>query len=197
MNESWTLYTYCKKFYICYTFMKRVEYIRSSVNMMIALLLICSIVCNSFVSAPYNSTVYKLVCLENPNSHSQPVTPLPEKVESENDYKHQIHFFFIQQLITFIPLNSPELRHSHFDAFCFHGNIPGIPLFLSKRSFLIWPDRQLSAVRHPPIIFFYSFFQSVTLLISIQNIVWTRKILFLVSTKYCMNWSIIYQLRHR
>jgi hypothetical protein len=118
--------------------MKGVEYIRSSVNLMIALLLICSIVCNSLTTSRYNSTSSQLVCLENPNSHAQPVTPLPEKVESENDYKHQNNLFVIQQLTAFIPLNSPELqRHSQSDAFCFLGNISGIPLFLSKRSFLI------------------------------------------------------------
>ena len=158
MNESWTLYTYCKSLYICSTFMKRVEYIRSSVNMMIVLLLICSIVCSSVASVRYTASLNELVCLENPNSHAQPVTQLPEKVESENDYKHQNNFFFIQRLITFIPLNSPELLgHFNFDAFCFRGNISGIPLFLSKRSFLIWPDRQLSAVSHLPITFIHSF----------------------------------------
>jgi hypothetical protein len=132
------LYRYCKSFYICATFMKGVEYIRSSVTTMIALLLICSIVCNSLASTRYRSTSHQLVCFENPSSHAQPVTQLPEKVESEKDYKHQNNFFFIQQLTAFIPLNSPELRrHSQFDAFCFRGNISGIPLFLSKRSFLI------------------------------------------------------------
>jgi hypothetical protein len=106
--------------------------------MMIVLLLICSIVCNTVASARYKPTSSQLVCLDNPSAPAQPVSQLPEKVESENDCKHQNNFFFIQQLIAFIPLNSPELRrHSQFDAFCFRGNISGIPLFLSKRSFLI------------------------------------------------------------
>jgi len=118
--------------------MKRVEYIRSSVTMMIALLLICSIVCNSLASTRYKTTFHVLLCFENPISHAQPFTQLPEKVESENDFKHEDNFFVIQQLTAFIPLNSPELRrHAQFDAFCFRGNISGIPLFLSKRSFLI------------------------------------------------------------
>ncbi|HMG88697.1 MAG TPA: hypothetical protein VK589_01520 [Chryseolinea sp.] len=118
--------------------MNRVEYTRSSVTMMIALLLICSIVCNSLVSTRRNTTSNELICHQNPDSHTPPGTQLPEKVESENDYKHENNFFFIQQLTEFIPLNSPELRrHSQSDAFCFSGNISGIPLFLSKRSFLI------------------------------------------------------------
>ncbi|HEX6892395.1 MAG TPA: hypothetical protein VF141_16925 [Chryseolinea sp.] len=118
--------------------MKRVEYIGSSVSMMIVLLLMCSIVCNALVSAQHRTTSSQLVCLGNPGAPAQPVSQLPEKVESENDCKHQNNFFFIQQLIAFIPLNSPELRrHSQFDAFCFRGNISGIPLFLSNRSLLI------------------------------------------------------------
>ena|GEM_PF-2235018 len=130
--------TYCKSFYICPTFMKRVEYIRSSVCSMIGLLLICSIVCNSLVSTRYQTSLHREVCLKNPNSHTLPGAQLPEKVESEKDYKHENNFFFIQQLISFIPLNSPELqRYSHFDAFCFRGNISGVPLYVTKRSFLI------------------------------------------------------------
>jgi hypothetical protein len=118
--------------------MKRVEYIGSSVSMMLVLILICSIVCNSVASARYKTTAHQFAYLENPSSPAQPVSQLPEKVESENDCKHQNNFFFIQQIIAFIPLNSPELRrHSQFEAFCFRGNISGIPLFLSKRSFLI------------------------------------------------------------
>jgi len=117
--------------------MKRVEYIKSSVSMMITLLLICSIVCSSLASVQYKATSSLLVSLQSPTSHGQPVPQLPEKVESENDYKHQNNFFFIQQIGAFIPLNSPKLDYSHFDAFCFRGNISGIPLFLSKRSFQI------------------------------------------------------------
>jgi hypothetical protein len=118
--------------------MNRVNYIRSSVSVMIITLLLCSIVCNSFDSARYKSSTYLLVSLNNPNGHAQPVTQLPEKVESENDYKHQNNFFVIQRLVAFIPLLSPELHcHSYLNAFCFRGSISGIPLFLSKRSFLI------------------------------------------------------------
>ena len=118
--------------------MKRVEYMRSSFGLMIIVLLICSIVCNSPCSERIQSTLNQAVCLKNPNSHNLPATPLPAKIESENDYKHENNFFFIQQLTGFIPLNSPELqRHSHFDAFCFIGNITGVPLYVSKRSFLI------------------------------------------------------------
>ena len=110
---------------------------RSSFGLMIVVLLICSIVC-SLNSTRFQSTLNREVCLNNQTSHNLPATPLPAKIESENDYKHENNFFFIQQLTGFIPLNSPELqRHSHFDASCFPGNIAGVPLYVSKRSFLI------------------------------------------------------------
>lgn len=117
--------------------MKRAERIRSSYTLMIVLLLMCSIVCSSLVTARSQRSLHQIVCLKNPNS-PLPATQLPEKVESENDCKHESNFFFIQQLISFIPLNSPELqRYSHLDAFRLSGNISGIPLYVSKRSFLI------------------------------------------------------------
>jgi hypothetical protein len=118
--------------------MKRVEYIKSSAGMMIILLLICSIVCNSLDSTRYKIGRLHAVCFNNTNAQGHPATQLPEKVESENDYKHQNPFFVITQLITFIPLNSAALRHYfHFEAFRFPGNISGIPLYMSKRSLLI------------------------------------------------------------
>ena len=117
--------------------MKRVEQITSFFTFVIVLLLICSIVCSSVVSTRSQRALHEGVCLKNPNS-PLPATQLPEKVESENDYKHENNFFFIQQLGSFIPLNSPELqRYSHSDAFGFLGNISGVPLYISKRSFLI------------------------------------------------------------
>lgn len=106
--------------------------------MMIVLLLLCSIVCNSVGSIGCKSSTQLLISLENPNAHSQPASQLPEKVESESDYKHENNYFFIQHLIAFIPVHSPELYwQSHFDTFCFRGSISGIPLFLSKRSLVI------------------------------------------------------------
>ena len=105
---------------------------------MIALLLICSIVCNSFASTRFNTSSRQLVCIQNPNSHAQPGTQLPEKVESEKDNKHENNFFFIELLVVFNPLKSSEIRrYSEFDAFSSRGNLSGVPLFLSKRSFLI------------------------------------------------------------
>ena len=118
--------------------MKRGEYMRSSFGLMIVVLLFCSIVCSSLDSTRFQSTLKLEVCLKNPNSHNLPATPIPAKIETENDYKHENNFFFIQQLIGFIPSNSPELqRHSNIDAFCFLGNVAGVPLYMSKRSFLI------------------------------------------------------------
>jgi hypothetical protein len=105
---------------------------------MIVFLLICSIVCNSINSVSFKPTTHLSVGQNNSNSPTQPASQLPEKIESENDLKHQNNFFFIQQLTAFIPLNSPELQgHSQFEALCFRGNISGVPLFLSTRSILI------------------------------------------------------------
>lgn len=106
--------------------------------MMIILLLICSIVCNSLDSTRYRIARRQAICFNNPNAQGHPATQLPEKVESESDYKHANPFFFISQLTTFIPLNSPAIqRYFHFEAFRLPGIISGIPLYMSKRSLLI------------------------------------------------------------
>ena len=111
---------------------------RSSFNLMIVIVLICSIVCSSVNSNRVQGPLQKDVCLKNPNSHNVPATPLPAKVESEKDFKNENNFFFIQQVSSFIPLNSPELKgYSHFDPFRCRGNITGVPIYVSKRSFLI------------------------------------------------------------
>jgi hypothetical protein len=118
-------------------FMKRVVYIRSFASILMIFFLLASIVCSSITSVGTFTCSQDHLTLSTPNTHSRTDSQLPEKVESENDFKHESNFFFIHQVGDFLPCGG-KLKFVFFSkALRFRGNITGIPLYLIQRTIVV------------------------------------------------------------
>lgn len=135
---GYTLVWITKSFYICVSFMIRARYISSTTSMMVILLLLLSIVCSTINAAGSSHHVQVTATFKKPGTSSASDTQLPDKVESENDHKLLVTFFFIHPVSEILCFDvARSLYTCFFKATRLRGSPSRVPRYLATRSIII------------------------------------------------------------
>ncbi len=119
-------------------FMRRRNHIGSIMRMLVVFFLLSSIVCSTINSMDSGIRSHVTILVKKPVSSSKSGIQLPEKIESENDHKPHINFFFIHPVCEFLRIDIGNyLATTFYNSFRFRGNIAGTPLYIVKRSIMI------------------------------------------------------------
>lgn len=118
--------------------MRQDSHNRSFISTLVVFCLLLSIVCSSVTTGYTTARSHAATILKKPGNTAKSDTQLPEKIESENDYKPHINFVFIHAVGAIVHFDFVKsLQRYTITDTRFRAITTGLPLYLVMRVIMI------------------------------------------------------------